>query len=267
MCIRDRAETDPELAGLSVDFSCRVHGLDARGRLGSRLSMRLDRFGVLAILAAREAVADAGLDPQHWDSARVGVVLGVSASSNAEYPLEFGRLNEGRAEKVSAFLVPRSVPSMVAGSVSLDLGARGPSFITSTACASGTTALGVACDLLRAGTCDIVISGGSDSARTPMSSACFGQMRALSQRRHDPAAASRPFDTDRDGFVLAEGAGILVLERAEHAQARGARPRAYLAGHGSSCDAYPARSGRRSPTRASRRRTSGTSTRTGRPPR
>ncbi len=192
----------------------------------------------MAVIAAREAVADAGLDPARWDGTRVAVVLGVSSNSVAGYPVEYARLAAGRADQVSPLMLPRSVPNMVAGEVSLDLGARGPSFITSTACASGTTALGVARDLLRSGACDIVISGGSDAQCTPMSATTFTRLGALSRRRHDPAGASRPFDADRDGFVLGEGAGILVLERAEHARARGARVLAHLSGHGGSCDAH-----------------------------
>ncbi|MFD3333854.1 beta-ketoacyl-[acyl-carrier-protein] synthase family protein [Streptomyces sp. NPDC058700] len=232
------ATSDPELAGLAVDFSCRVRDLDGRRRLGGRLCMRLDRFGQMAIIAAREAVIHARLDSKDWDAPRVGVVLGVGANSLSTYPVEFGRLRDGHADKVSPFALPRSVPNMVAGAVSLDLGAQGPSFTTSSACASGATALAVACDLLRSGACDIVISGGSESASSVMCSVTFGQMQALSKRCHDPAGASRPFDADRDGFVLGEGAGILVLERTSHARARGARTLAYLAGYASSCDAY-----------------------------
>lgn len=232
------ATRDPELAGLAVDFSCRVRDLDGRRRLGGRLCMRLDRFGQMAVIAAREAVADARLDAAAWDAPRVGVVLGVGANSLSGYPAEFERLRDGHAERVSPFALPRSVPNMVAGAVSLDLGAKGPSFTTSSACASGTTALAVACDLLRGGACDVVISGGSESGASAMSAVTFGQMQALSRRGHDPAGASRPFDADRDGFVLGEGAGVLVLERPGHARARGARVLAHLVGHASSCDAY-----------------------------
>ncbi|MGW6918704.1 beta-ketoacyl-[acyl-carrier-protein] synthase family protein [Kitasatospora sp. NPDC054939] len=235
---RPTAGTDPLLAGLAVDFSCAVPEFDATGLLGGRLGRRLDRFSQLAVLAAREAVADAGLDPARWDGTRVGVVLGVSATSVATHAVEYARLNEGRPQRVSPLMLPRSIPNMAAGEVSLDLGARGPGLVVSTACASGTSALGLACDLLRAGRCDIVLAGGTDSARAPMISTAFDRLCALSRRRHDPAGASRPFDADRDGFVLGEGAGVLVLERTGHARDRGARPRAHLAGHGSSCDAY-----------------------------
>jgi 3-oxoacyl-[acyl-carrier-protein] synthase II len=127
---------------------------------------------------------------------------------------------------------------MVAGEVSADLQAVGPCLTTSTACASGATAIGTARDLLRAGACDIAITGGTDCARVEMGSAAFYRMRALSMRGHDPAGASRPFDADRDGFVLSEGAGVLVLERPEYARARGARIRGYVSGYGASSDGY-----------------------------
>lgn len=232
------ARPDLELTGLNVDFSCAVGPYDATGLLGGRLARRLDRFAQLAVLAAREAVADARLDPVCWDGARVGVVLGVSATSVETHRVEYTRLERGRPDRVSPLMLPRSIPNMAAGEVSLDLGARGPSLVTSTACASGTTALALACDLLRAGTCDVVLAGGTDNPRSPMVATAFDRLGALSRRREDPAGASRPFDAGRDGFVLGEGAGVLVLERLDHARARGVRPRAYLAGHGSSADAY-----------------------------
>ncbi|MGW2547171.1 beta-ketoacyl-[acyl-carrier-protein] synthase family protein, partial [Kitasatospora sp. NPDC001574] len=215
------ARRDPLLAGLNVDFSCRADGFDPVALLGGRLVRRLDRFAQLAVLAAREAVADADLHPADWNPDRVGVVLGVSASSTDTHAVEYGRLADGRPDLVSPLMAPRSIPNMAAGEVGLDLGARGPNLVTSTACASGTTALGVACDLLRAGSCDVVLAGGTESGRSPMVATSFDRLGALSRRRHDPAGASRPFDADRDGFVLGEGAGLLVLERAADARARG----------------------------------------------
>jgi 3-oxoacyl-[acyl-carrier-protein] synthase II len=235
---RPTAATDPGLDGLAVDFSCRVPGFEPHLLLGRSLAGRLDRFAQLALVGARAAITDAGLDSGEWDPVRVGVVLGVGSNSLERYPQEFSRLNNGRAELMSPLAVVRSVPSMAPAEVSLDLGARGPSLSVATACASGTTALGIARDLLRGGACDIVITGGAESGALPAVVACFQQMRALSRRTHDPTGASRPFDRDRDGFVLGEGAGILVLERAAHAAARRARPRALLAGFGASTDAH-----------------------------
>ncbi|MEU5474692.1 beta-ketoacyl-[acyl-carrier-protein] synthase family protein [Streptomyces lydicus] len=232
------AARDPALDGLPVDFCCRVPGFDAAERLGRRLSWRLDRCAAMALVAAREAVADAGLGTDHWDPLRVGVVLGVGTASMERYEEEFAKLTSGRATEISPLAIPRSVPNMVAGEVGMDLRVRGPNLTVSTACASGATALGTARQLLLAEACDVVVAGGSESLCSRIPAACFHQMGALSRRGDDPAGASRPFDADRDGFVLAEGAGMLVLERAEHARARGARVRSYLAGYGASCDAY-----------------------------
>ncbi|MYS21832.1 3-oxoacyl-[acyl-carrier-protein] synthase II [Streptomyces sp. DvalAA-14] len=235
---RSPAASDPVLAGLPVDFSCRLPDFDISGQLGKGLKWRLDPFTAMAILAAREAVADAGLETDDWEASRVGVVIGAGSASMARYDMEYARLGAGRVSEISPLAITRSVPNMVAGEVGLALGARGPNFSVSTACASGASALGIARDLVRAGTCDVVVAGGSESVRARMAAACFFRMGALSRRSSDPAAACRPFEKDRDGFVLSEGAGMLVLERIEHARARRARPRAYLGGYGASCDAH-----------------------------
>ncbi|MFE2431163.1 beta-ketoacyl-[acyl-carrier-protein] synthase family protein [Streptomyces sp. NPDC059373] len=232
------ATTDEALAGLPVDFSCAVPGFDGGALLGRRLTWRIDKFIQLAMVAAREAVADARLDTATWDGPRVAVVLGVASNGGDRWPIEYGNLGNGRVESISPATLPRSLPNMVAGEVSADLQAVGPCLTTSTACASGATAIGTARDLLRAGACDIAITGGTDCARVEMGSAAFYRMRALSMRGHDPAGASRPFDADRDGFVLSEGAGVLVMERPEYARARGARIRGYVSGYGASSDGY-----------------------------
>lgn len=231
---------DEDLAGLPVDFSCKVPGFDAEALLGRRITWRTDRFIHLAMVAAREAVADAALSTAAWDGARVAVVIGVASNGGDRWPQEYAHLAAGRVDAVAPTALLRSLPNMAAGEVSTDLGALGPCLTTSTACASGATAIGTARDLLRAGACDIAVAGGADCARVPMGSATFYKLRALSRRRHDPAGASRPFDADRDGFVLSEGAAMLVLERERHARARGVRPRAFLSGYGASSDGYHA---------------------------
>ncbi|WAL99427.1 beta-ketoacyl-[acyl-carrier-protein] synthase family protein [Streptomyces sp. Je 1-369] len=235
---RSLAAADPELEGLPVDFSCRVTDFDADTEIGRAPARRVDRFIQFALVAARRAVADAGLDRRTWDAERVGVVLGVGSNSLSTYVGEFGHLGAGRQDRVSPLALPRSVPSMAAGEVGIDLGALGPNFTTASACASGATAIGVARDLLRSGTCDIVLAGGSESARSRMTATCFTRMRALSRRREEPALASRPFDARRDGFVLGEGAGVLVLERARSARARRAPVQALLRGYGAGADAH-----------------------------
>jgi beta-ketoacyl-acyl-carrier-protein synthase II len=232
------ATRDANLEGLAVDFSCRVPDFDPAALIDRKAARRLDRFVQLAVVAAREAVADAGLDPQTWDGARVGVVLGCGMGGAWTWEAQHRRMLEHGAERVSAMLIPMLVPNMVAGQLAMDLGALGPNLVTATACASGATAIGTARDLLRSGACDIVLTGGTESGLTPLSIAGFAQMGALSTRTDDPATASRPFDFARDGFVAAEAAGVLVLERLEDAAARQAPVRAHLAGYGASADGY-----------------------------
>ncbi|WP_051852253.1 beta-ketoacyl-[acyl-carrier-protein] synthase family protein [Streptomyces aureocirculatus] len=228
---------DP-LAGLPVEFGCAVSGFDPVAELGHRRARRLDRFTHLALAAARRAVADAVLDTDAWNSPRVGVILGVGSNSLSGYVREFTLLGQQDPDRVSPLALPRSIPNMAAAEVAIDLSVGGPSFTVASACASGATAIGIAQDLVTAGTCDIVLAGGAESGLAPMTATCFARMRALSRRPGDPSTASRPFDTDRDGFVLSEGAAVLVLEHPRHARRRGAPTRALLQGHASTSDAH-----------------------------
>lgn len=230
----------PGLAGMPVSFGCVVPDFDAAALVGPRKAWRLDRSNQLAIAAAAEAVADSGLDPAGWDGARVGVVLGCGLGGAGSWEKQYDVLRDAGPHKVSPTLIPMLVPNMSAGYVAMEIGARGPNLVTATACASGTTAVGIARELLRSGACDVVITGGAESCVVPSISTGFSQMGALSERREDPARSSRPFDAGRDGFVLGEGAAVLVLERRQDAQARGARVRAHVSGYGASADAYNA---------------------------
>ncbi|WP_433349786.1 beta-ketoacyl-[acyl-carrier-protein] synthase family protein [Micromonospora sp. CA-111912] len=229
------AAHDPDLAGIPVDLSCRVPDFDPRAAVGRR-HWQYDRLVQFALVAAREAVADAGLDPATWDGARVGVVIGCGMWGVSTTAAQHAVLAAEGAQAVSALLLPMMLSNMAAGQVGMDLRAGGPNLVTATACASGSTAIGLAHDLLRSRACDVVVAGGTEAGVTPLAVAGFAQMGALS-RRADPTA-SRPFDAGRDGFVLGEGCGLLVLERAEDAAARGARVRARLLGFGASADAY-----------------------------
>lgn len=231
------AQRDPGLAGLPVDISCRVEDFDPSALLGRALARRTDRFSHLALAAARQAVADAGLDPAAWNSSRIGVILGVGGNSLDTYVREFTFLGQGRPSLISPMGLPRSLPNMVAAEIAMDLQVHGPNFTVASACASGATAIGVARDLIAAGACDVVLAGGSESGRARMAATSFSQMQALS-RRAEPRTASRPFDAERDGFVLSEGAAVLVLERPAHAAARGAQTRALLRGYAATTDAY-----------------------------
>jgi 3-oxoacyl-[acyl-carrier-protein] synthase II len=234
------ASFDEELDGMPVDFTCRVPGFDADKLLGRRTAWRLDRYVHLALVAAREAIADAGLDPKEWDGSRVGVVMGNALGGIGTFEQQHNTMLSEGASRMSSMLIPMMGVNMVAGYIAIDCGAQGPNLVTTTACASATTAIGTARDLLRTGRCDIVIAGGAEAGLTKPILAGFARMGALSGRVDDPATASRPFDAERDGFVAAEGAGILVLERMAHAEARGARIRARVSGYGASADAHHA---------------------------
>jgi 3-oxoacyl-[acyl-carrier-protein] synthase II len=235
---RSTASIDPLLADNPVRLSCRVPGFDADEILGGRRARRLDPFVQFAVVAAREALADAGLAPDSWDGARIGVVLGCADGGPGTVETQHRMLVERAPHQVSPLLLPMQLPNMLAGQLSIEFGATGPSMVVATACASGTTAVGVARDLLLADRCDVVLAGGSEAMITPLVMAGFANMGTLSRRHDDPATASRPFDVDRDGFVAGEGAGVLVLERPEHARARGTRVRATVAGFGATADAH-----------------------------
>lgn len=216
----------------------------AAERLGTARARRPDRTAQLGLLAADEAVRDAGWggstlhEPPSWGGARVAVVMGSGAAGAHTQEAEWRALTERGPTAMSPYAVPSSLANSLAAQLSLALGAEGACFTVNTACAAGATALGTAMDLLAMGRCDIAVAGGADAGLTPFYVAGFDRIRALSRRYGDPAAASRPFDADRDGFVIGEGAGVLVLERLQDAAARGARVHARLAGYGAAGDAF-----------------------------
>ncbi|MDJ1135811.1 beta-ketoacyl-[acyl-carrier-protein] synthase family protein [Streptomyces iconiensis] len=235
---RPTAADDPALAGNPVRISCRVPDFDAGELLGPRRAHRLDPFVQFALVAAREALADSGLDPATWNGARVGTVFGTADGGPGTVEAQHRVQIEEGGSRVSPLLLPMQLPNMLAGQVAIEYGATGPNLVTATACASGTTALGVAADLLALDRCDTVLAGGAEAMITPLVMSGFAQMGALSLREDAPESASRPFDRDRDGFVAGEGAGVLILERAADARARGAVPYGTILGHGASADAH-----------------------------
>jgi len=197
---------------------------------------RLDRCEQLAIVAAREAWADAGkpdVDPE-----RLGVVVSSGIGGISSILSGYDLLKENRWQRIAPFTVPMLMPNGSAGWIGLELGARAGVHTTVSACASGAEAIGYAVDMIRAGRADVVVAGGTEAAILPLNIAAFAAMRALSTRNDEPERASRPFDRGRDGFLLGEGAGIVVLESAEHAAARGAAVHAVAAGVGYSADAH-----------------------------
>ncbi|MEU2245181.1 beta-ketoacyl-[acyl-carrier-protein] synthase family protein [Streptomyces sp. NPDC018338] len=228
-----------ELDGIRY-LACRAPELpDGPGGLGrAAVARRPDRSAALALVAAREALADAGLDAGTWDGVRVGVVAGTGAGGTLTYERQLAVVREDGPGDMSPFAVPGALPNAVAAQLAVEFGIRGPSMAVTTACASGATAIGVALDLLALGRCDVVLAGGSDASLSSFYIAGFDRLRALSHRFHDPSGGLRPFDVDRDGFVMAEGAGFLVLERPADAAARGARTRALIGGYGATSDAH-----------------------------
>lgn len=241
---RPTASRLPQLDGLRVDFGCEVPGFRPGETVPGGRVWQYDRYVQFASAAAGEAVADAGWskgagDTVSWDDGeRVAVVVGTAFGGTTSQLAQYERHLSGAA--LSPLLVPMFLPNMAAGQVALQLGARGPVFGTSTACASGATAIGLAWELLRSGVCDVAVAGGADAALHPLWVAGFDRMGALSRRSGEPAAASRPFDVERDGFVMGEGAGMLVLERASAAAARGRPGYALLAGYAATGDAHHA---------------------------
>jgi beta-ketoacyl-acyl-carrier-protein synthase II len=244
---KSAAATDDELAaaGSPVTTAARVPHFDADAELGRGASRRLDRFTHLALLAGREATHHAGLaapDDERItavDPDRVGVVVGSGIGGAEAWQEEYPRYLDKGPRRVSPMFIPKMLSNTAAGSIAIRTGARGPNLTVNTACAAGASALHLARDLIASGTADVVIAGGVEAGITGLSVSAFAQMGALSQHP-DPARASRPFDVDRDGFVMGEGAGLLVLESEAHARQRGATPLAVLAGCGASADAFHA---------------------------
>ncbi|MEU6612034.1 beta-ketoacyl-[acyl-carrier-protein] synthase family protein [Streptomyces shenzhenensis] len=237
---RSTAAEDPQLATLPVNISCRIPDYNPSQHCPYPRPWQYDRYCQLALTAAHQAVMDAELDPHAWDGDGVAVVVGSGLGGITSLLTQHQRLLHTGARSVSAMLMPQCLPNMAAGQIALRLAARGPVLATATACASGATAIGTALELLRSGACHTVIAGGTEAAIHPLAVAGFHQMGALSTQCTRPASSSRPFDAERDGFVLGEGAAILVLETAAAARARGRPGYALLTGYGASCDAHHA---------------------------
>lgn len=220
---------DTHFAGECRDFS-------PERWIEPKAAKRMDRFAQYAVAAAIDAAKDSGLDFTRLDPHRVGVITGSGIGGIQELEDQYRRLLEKGPTKVSAFTIPRLMVNAASGNISILFGSRGPSTAVATACASATNAMGDALRLIQRGECDVIFTGGSEAAVTTIGLSAFNAMKALSTRNTEPARASRPFDKDRDGFVMAEGAGIVIFEEYEHARRRGARIYAEVRGFGSSAD-------------------------------
>jgi 3-oxoacyl-[acyl-carrier-protein] synthase II len=223
--------------GLKTHFACEVKGFDPSKRMSHQDARRMDRVIQLAVVAAFDAVEHAALAITPENAERVGVIIGSGIGGITTLEQQARVLMERGPKRVSPFLIPMMIPDMSAGQVSIALGAKGTNFCPVSACSTSAHAIGEATESIRRGAVDVVVAGGSEASITPLTIAGFGAMTALSTRNDDPRHASRPFDAERDGFVMGEGAAILILEGLEHAQARGARIWGEVLGYGSTADA------------------------------
>jgi 3-oxoacyl-[acyl-carrier-protein] synthase II len=221
-----------------VKIAGEVKGFDPTTILEPRAAKRLDRFAQFALVAGHAAVADSGLDFGKEDPFRCGVIFGSGIGGLWEFEEQHTRFLEGGPGRISPFVVPKMIVNSAAGNLSIEFGLCGPNTAISTACASAAHAIGDAFRAIQYSHADVMLTGGSEAGITPMGVGGFIQARALSERNDDPQGASRPFDKDRDGFVLSEGAGVLVIEELEHARKRGARIYAEVLGAGNTADAH-----------------------------
>jgi 3-oxoacyl-[acyl-carrier-protein] synthase II len=219
-------------------FAAEVKNFQPAGWLEPKEAKRWDRFCQFGVVAAKQAVQDAGLSIDDSNRNRVGVSIGSGVGGLLMMETQAQVLNDRGPDRVTPFCVPMMIPNMATGLTAIALGARGPSSAVATACAAGSNAIGDAFRQIQLGLADVMVCGGAESAITPLGVAAFASAKALSFRNDDPATASRPFDLERNGFVIGEGAGMLVLESLDHALARGAKPLAEIVGYGTTCDAH-----------------------------
>jgi 3-oxoacyl-[acyl-carrier-protein] synthase II len=227
----DAAEYDAKIAG-------EVKGFEPTAYIDKKEARRMDRFTQFAIAAAKMALDDSGIDLAQADKSRIGSFVGSGIGGMDTLHDQYKNLFEKGPNRVSPFFIPMMIANMAAGQVSIAFGLQGPSSCVVTACATGTNCIGDAMKVIQRGDADVMVAGGTEAAISPAGMAGFCAMKALSTRNDAPEKASRPFERDRDGFVMGEGSGIVVLESLEHALARGARIYAELAGYGSNADAY-----------------------------
>jgi 3-oxoacyl-[acyl-carrier-protein] synthase II len=230
--------TQFDATGYPVTFAAEVKGFDPLDFVDKKEARKMARFIHLALGAVHEAVESSGLKIDASNAERVGVFIGSGIGGFEIIEREHTNLMNGGPRKISPFFIPAAIVNMAAGQVSIKYGAKGPISATATACTTSANSIGDAFRIVAYGDADVMIAGGSEAAVTPMSVGGFAAMRALSTRNDEPTRASRPFDKDRDGFVVGEGAGILILEELEHAKARGAKILAEISGYGMSADAY-----------------------------
>ncbi len=221
-----------------VRFACEVKGFDPLAFMDKKEAKRSDVYTQFAVAASVQAMADAGFGEGGYVAEQTGVIIGSGIGGLKIFEEQHDVYRERGPSKISPFFIPMFISDMAAGIVSMRFGAKGPNYATVSACATSAHAIGDAFRSIQYGDADVMITGGSEAAVTPMSIGGFANMTALSTRNDDPSTASRPFDKDRDGFVMGEGAGVVILEELEHARNRGARIYGEIVGYGATGDAY-----------------------------
>lgn len=229
-----------DTTNFKTKFACEVKDLNINDYIDRKEARKLDRYTQLAIISAVQAVEDCGIDLEKADKNRIGVVYGVGIGGIKTFEEEIGyyATHIENGPKFNPFFIPKMIADIASGHISIRFGFHGPNFTTTSACASSTNAIGTAFNLIRLGKADMIVSGGAEAAITEGGVGGFNAMHALSTRNDSPETASRPFSASRDGFVMGEGAGCLILEELEHAKARGAKIYAELVGEGESADAH-----------------------------
>ncbi len=222
----------------ATKFACEVKNLDTEGILEPKEARRLDEFTKFAMVAAHEAISDSGIDFEKEDRDRIGVVIGSGIGGIWSFSRENEKLIKGGPRRVSPFFIPQMIIDIASGHVSIKYNLKGPNYSVVSACATASHAIGDAFRLIQHGDAEVMITGGAEAAICPMGVAGFNSMKALSTRNDDPATASRPFDKTRDGFVMGEGSGIVMLEELEHARKRGAKIYGEILGIGFTADAH-----------------------------
>ena len=232
--------TQFDTSKFKTHFACEIKDLDINDYLNPKESRKIDRYTQLALISAIQGVKDSGIDLETIDKSRVGVIYGVGIGGIRTFEDEvtyYGQHIEN-GPRFSPFFIPKMIADIASGHISIHFGFNGPNYTTTSACASSSHALADAFNLLRLGKADVILAGGAESAICACGVGGFNSMKALSTRNDEPEKASRPFSASRDGFVMAEGAGCLILEEYEHAKARGAKIYAEMVGEGESADAY-----------------------------
>lgn len=229
-----------DATNFKTQFACEVKNWNPNEWIDRKDARKMDRYAQLAMASAVQGVKDSGLDLDQVDKNRVGVIYGVGIGGIKTFEEEasYYALNKEKGPRFSPFFIPKMIADIAAGQISIHFGFHGPNFTTTSACASSTNALADAFNLLRLGKADVIVAGGAEAAICECGVGGFNAMKALSTHNDDPTHASRPFSASRDGFVMGEGAGCLILEELEHAKARGARIYAEMVGEGESADAY-----------------------------